>query len=103
MPLILLTCTCGGSQRLAIKPLARAGVPDYMDIPLLQGDKARAEAAALDSLLQTPESAALVDYIKKPRFVIVVGYTAHSLVWVDVARNDTESMMKAEAIARAFA
>lgn len=101
--LMLLTCICGGSQRLAMKPLMRANVPNYLDTPLLQGDKARAEAEALDSLIGTPDSHALAEYVKKSRFVIVAGYTNDFLVWVDVARNDTESMMRAEAIAAKFA
>lgn len=102
--LILLTCTCGGSQRLAMKPLARAGVPDYMDTPFYQGDKARQYATDIAALYpDIPESQALLERVKKSRFVIVVGMNEDMLKWVDVARNDTESMMKAEAIARAFA
>ena len=102
--LVLLTCTCGGSSRLAHKPLYKAGVPNYMDVPFYQGDKARQYATDIAALYpDIPESQALLERVKKSRFVIVVGMNEDILKWVDVARNDTPSMMEAEVIAQRFA
>lgn len=99
MSLLLLACNCGNSTPLLRSFLRGAGVPNYLDVPLFKGNKAKEWAyqnAALPDLAQ---------YLKRASaFAIIVGIdpVSQSYDWVDINHHSLSHKAKATELIKTF-
>lgn len=90
---------------MARKPLRRADVQNWAEVPLYKGDSAKNIAKQL--LDKNPDNKMVVtlyNHINNSnRYAIVVGTDANRLAWTDVARGDSASMIEAQVLIESFA
>lgn len=99
MSLLLLACNCGNSTPLLRSFLRGAGVSNYLEVPLLKGNKAKEWAYQNGAL---PDLAA---YLKKTSsFAVIVGLdpTAQLYDWVDINHHSLAHKTKATELIRTF-
>lgn len=106
MTVFAVTCECGGTTNLVRKVFRRAGLTNWLDIPIFRGDSG---IKALDD--------DLMDWVKeldgykilKTRlshggtYAIVVGFDRNEMMWADVKNGSIEDGLRAENIASEFA
>lgn len=93
-PIEILTCNCGGVENLARKFL-RPLVPNYMQIPLYQGQKARERAQQLD-----PDGALPQFLTKRGRYVVIVATDTKPPLWENIGSGDNTSKIRAEILVK---
>lgn len=93
-----VACNCHGSPNLFRQFLFANHVPNYLSVPLYQGDKARKWAEENN----LPE---ILNYIDNhSSYVLIVGWGDSSAPeWVDINNATPEREMKAEMILEQFA
>lgn len=93
-----LACRCHASPNLFRQFLFSNHVPNYMRVPLYQGEEAKGWAK--DNNLA--EISSYLD--KRSSYVLVVGWSKSSdLEWADINNADPERTLKAEMILERFA
>ena len=99
MSLLCLACNCGNSTPLLRSFLQSNGVPDYMNIPLLKGDKAK-QWAKEHALL--PDLSAYLE--KVSAFAIIVGrdFDEGLYDWVDINHQSLAHKAKAAELIKTF-
>lgn len=98
--LVCLACNCGGSVPLLRQFLQGHGVPNYLEVPILKGDKAKEWARAHSR--NYPD---LNHYLSvQSAFAIIVGGdSARSLYdWVDINNAKISHVAKADILLKTF-
>ena len=92
-----LACNCHAAPGLFRQFLFENHIPNYMGVPLLQGEKAKQwakEHGALD----------ILNYLEhRSSFVIVLGEEGEERGWSDINNADPEKVLRAEMILERFA
>lgn len=104
--ILVLTCTCGGAERLARKFLKRAGYPNWMNIPIYKGkDKSKAVLSAIpQEYLLNPKTCSLISHIdNNSKYVVIFGYGDSLVRWTDVASGGVKEQIDADIIVDKFA
>lgn len=92
-----MSCNCHSAPNLFRQFLFANHIPNYLAVPLYQGDKAKAWAK--DNL---PEAFAYIE--NRASFVLIVGWSAaDNAEWADINNANPERQMKAELILERFA
>lgn len=102
----LMTCECNSAMPLARQTCQKAGIHDWMAVPLHKGKE-----HCLTVLSHFPSEfkellafRALEGFISNHgTFVCVVGYDKENFYWADVSNNDPKSVFDAIAILKRFA
>lgn len=102
MALYGLVCNCGGSEGLVRRCFKRAGVKDWLSIPVYKGKE---NISGFLSNFDNPskEIMEVANYAKNTNpYAVVVGVDGE-VKWVDVKHGGMKEMLDAELIAEQFA
>lgn len=98
-----LVCSCGGAENLVRRCFKRAGLSDWLSIPVYKG-KENAPKFLDNFETPTEEILAIIKYAQEHNpYAIVVGIDDSSVQWVDVKHGGLKEMYDAELIAERFA
>ena len=102
----VLTCKCPNADTIARNFLKTHGYPDWLTIPLHRGVLASHEF--LKTLPETAEGPdhllPLEDFIGHvSKYVVILGYTDHSLAWSNIFSSSAKAQADAEIILEQFA
>lgn len=101
-----LICSCHNSENLVRSIFREADLPNWLDIPVFKGDRAKEVAAELASkYTETPQPKILQHYLEnRSSYAIVLGYDPETqyVKWSDVALGDLPSKVEGVALARRF-
>lgn len=103
MSLTLCVCNCHNSETRGRRLLQRAGVTDYMGVPVYKGRQSVREYLDNnfdDSDVKVREMKAYI--ANRTKFTILIGYDDNRFEWADSGNNMSDSV-RAEAIAQVFA
>ena len=103
MSLTLCVCNCHNSETRGRRLLQRAGVTDYMGVPVYKGRQSVREYLDNnfdDSDVKVREMKAYI--ANRTKFTILIGYDDNRFEWADSSVNMSDSV-RAEAIAQVFA
>lgn len=103
MSLTLCVCNCHNSETRGRRLLQRAGVTDYMGVPVYKGRQSVREYLDNnfdDADVKVREMKAYI--ANRTKFTILIGYDDNRFEWADSNSNMSDSV-RAEAIAQVFA
>lgn len=104
--ILVLTCTCGGAERLARKVLKRAGYANWLNIPIYKGkEKSKSALSSIpNEYLLNSRTCSLGSYIdNKSKYVVVFGYGDGIVRWSDVASGGVKEQIDVDIIVDKFA
>lgn len=106
MKIIGLICNCSGSESLVRSIFREADLPNWLEIPVYKGNRAKEVASELASkYTETPQPQILLHYLEnRSSYAVVVGYDPETqyVKWSDVALGDLPSRTLGVAIAKRF-
>lgn len=92
-----LACNCHAAPGLFRQFLFENHIPNYMNVPLLQGEKAK-------EWLRENGATDILNYLeRRSSFVIVFGEDGEKRDWSDINNADPEKMLRAEMVLEQFA
>lgn len=103
--LVAFICTCSNAETLARGVFKKAGVRDYMSVPVYRGkEKLRALMNSLpEGARRSLGAQTLVDFVReRGSFVLIIGYTEDNLVWANAKRSSAKEQLDAEIIASRY-
>lgn len=104
--IMLLTCDCGGAEEMVRRPLKKAGVEDWLGVPLRKG--ATSVKLFLDQLPEEVQETVMVGALRellesKSNYAVVFGWDETGVTWTNVSDGTITSPLDAEAIVERFA
>lgn len=107
MRLFGLICNCHNSEQLIRSVFHEADLPNWLDIPVFKGNRAKEVANEFASkYTETPQPTILQRYLEThASYAIIVGYDPETqyVKWSDVALGDLPSKIEAIALSKRFA
>lgn len=102
--IMALTCSCGGAEPLVRKVFRATHNPNWLNIPIYKGDKAKAKIIELANTYQDTQFQVLRNYISsKSTYAVILGFDEQNVRWVDVSMGDNNSLIKGQIIVEDFA
>lgn len=99
MSLLCLACNCTNSTPLLRSFLQSNGVPNYMEVPLYRGDKAKQWVYQTTGL---PDLAAYLENVSAFAIIVGVDLEAQLYDWVDINHQSLAHKTKASKLIEAF-
>lgn len=103
----VITCACGGADRMAREALRKGGVENPIEFPITKSKNS--SLAVLESLKpeygDLTDFKVLVEHVKRSgRFVVVIGYSSseHIMRWADVSRGTLKEKLDGEILVSEF-
>lgn len=105
MPIMLVSCTCGGVESLLRGTLKKVEGIDWLNVPIHKGKTATRKAITTlpKAVQEDPSIRALLSTIQhKSKYAVVIGYTDSFAIWSDVASGRTKDKIDAQVIAEKY-
>lgn len=101
-----VTCSCGGAVPMVRKVFKKAGIENWLDIPVYEGKRGLREFC--ESLTEVQKSMygyeVLMTHLEnKGSYAIVVGISNDEFRWADIKGGGIKDKLDAEIIAQDFA